>query len=256
MAARCPHPRVTAGERQSELTIGLMDGALQSHPSILVAGTLLFGAGSLLVLVLIALFMLFDSVANLTAIRVQHIPEALVRLYCERVSPLVHLPRRRQALRWTLIVLLIFAPALPRLEMNGWTPRTPRVIWTVLRIVSGVKFIGDEPGPSVSAKKAASATGTTPDSDDSPSRPVHGEVEALDCSFQHVDRTRNPRDIPHRREYPHAYAIPHALACQRWSRNAWMAALTEAARDAGTSGVGNSRQIASVRFSDSQASRQ
>jgi hypothetical protein len=46
------------------------------------------------------------------------------------------------------------------------------------------------------------------------------------------------------------------LARQRWSRNAWMAALTDAARDAGTSGVGSCRQIASVRFSDAQASRQ
>jgi hypothetical protein len=32
--------------------------------------------------------------------------------------------------------------------------------------------------------------------------------------------------------------------------------LTDAVRDAGTSGVGNCRQIARVRFSDSQASRQ
>ena len=35
-----------------------------------------------------------------------------------------------------------------------------------------------------------------------------------------------------------------------------MAVLTDAARDAGTSGVGSCRQIASVRFSDSQASQQ
>ena len=118
-----------------------------SLPSILVAGTLLFGAGSLLVLVVMALLMLFDSVANLTAIRAHHLPEALIRLYCERVSPLVHLPRRRQALHWTLVLLLIFAPAFPRLEMNGWAPQTPRVIGNVLRIVSGVKFIGDEPAP-------------------------------------------------------------------------------------------------------------
>ena len=34
-----------------------------------------------------------------------------------------------------------------------------------------------------------------------------------------------------------------------------MAALKDAARDVGTSGVGNCRQIGSVRFSDSQASR-
>ena len=55
---------------------------------------------------------------------------------------------------------------------------------------------------------------------------------------------------------PRACALSRGMTRQRWSRNAWMAALTDAARDAGTSGVGNCRQIASVRFSDSQASRQ
>ena len=39
-------------------------------------------------------------------------------------------------------------------------------------------------------------------------------------------------------------------------RNDVMAALTDAASDVGTSGVGNCRQIARVRFSDSQVSRQ
>ena len=119
-----------------------MDVVWQSHPSMLVAGTLLFGAGSLFVLVLIVLLMLFDSLAQRTAIRTQHMPGSLVRLYDQRVSPLVHIPRRRQALRSTLVVLLIFAPALPRLEMYGWPPETPRVLWNVLRIVT---FIGDEP---------------------------------------------------------------------------------------------------------------
>ena len=68
-------------------------------------------------------------------------------------------------------------------------------------------------------------------------------------------------DVCGRTESALAGKIPHACAIPRYgllalSRNAWMAALTEAARDAGTSGVGNWRQIASVRFSASQAARQ
>jgi len=120
-----------------------MDVVWQSLPSMFVAGTLLFGAGSLFVLVLIVLLMSFDAVAQLTAVRTQHLPGSLVRLYDERVSPLVHMPRRRQALRSTLVVLLVFAPALPRLEINGWAPEARGVLWNVLRIVTSV---GDGPG--------------------------------------------------------------------------------------------------------------
>lgn len=132
-----------AGQGHCELAVGLMDGS-QSHPSILVVATLLVGTGSLLLLVLGALMMLVDSVANFTAIRAEHKPGWLVRLYFERVSPLVHIPRRRRALRSALVVLLVIAPAFPRLEMNGWAPETPRVLGNVLRIA---KLIGDEPGP-------------------------------------------------------------------------------------------------------------
>src|SRR5688572_4912970 len=103
-----------------------MDVAWQPHPSILIAGALLFGAGSLLVLALIVLLLSFEAVAQLTTIRTHHVPRSLVRFYDERVSPLVHMPRRRQALRWTLVVLLVFAPALPRLEMHGWAPDSHR----------------------------------------------------------------------------------------------------------------------------------
>jgi hypothetical protein len=85
-----------------------------------------------------------DSVAHFTAIRAEHKPGWLVRLYCERVSPLVHIPRRRRALRSALVVLLVIAPAFPRLEVHGWAPETPGVLWNVLRIV---KFIRDEPAP-------------------------------------------------------------------------------------------------------------
>jgi hypothetical protein len=133
---------------------------VQSHPSILVAGTLLFGAGSLLVVVLMVLLMLFDSVETLTARCAQQMPGLLVRLYFERVSPLVHISRRRQVLHSTLVVLLVFAPALPRLELNGWVPETPRVLWNVLRVVT---FIGDQPASACERKEAASdAAGMPP----------------------------------------------------------------------------------------------
>ena len=174
-----------AGNGHCELAIGLMDGSLPSHPSILIAGTLLCGTVSLLVPVLGALVMLVDSVANITAIRRQHKPGWLARLYCERVSPLVHIPRRRQALRSTLVVLLVFAPAFPRLEMNGWAPEAPRVLGKILRIVSSVKFIGDGPAPVVSAEKAAS--------DDSASRIVDGEIQGWTDSLPNVNRTCNGR---------------------------------------------------------------
>jgi hypothetical protein len=152
---------------------------LQSHPSILVAGTLLFGAGSLLVLVLVALMLLY-SVVHLTASRAQHIPGALVRLYWERVSSLVHVPRRRQALRWTLIVLFVFAPAFPRMEINGWAPEAPRVLGNVLRIVSRVTFIGDE-SPARERDEGRLLDGhRAPDSDNSVSRNWRRRAEGLD----------------------------------------------------------------------------
>jgi hypothetical protein len=145
-SAAIPVAEQEAAEKApGELTIGLTEGASPSYSSLIVAGTLLFGAGSLLVLVLVALLMLFYSVAHRTARRARPIPGALVRLYWERVSSLVHVPRRRQALRWTLTVFFIFAPAFPRIEVNGWTPETPRVLGNVLRIVSGITFVGDEP---------------------------------------------------------------------------------------------------------------
>jgi hypothetical protein len=45
---------------------------------------------------------------------------------------------------------------------------------------------------------------------------------------------------------------PPRYGLLRRLRNAWMAALTDAASDVGTSDVGNGRQIAKVRFSDWQ----
>jgi hypothetical protein len=170
-----------AGRGHGELTIGLMDGAWQSHPSILVAGTLLFGAGSL-VLVLGALVMLVDSVASFTAIRAEHKPGWLVRLYCERVSPLVHIPRRRRALRSALVVLLVIAPAFPRLEINGWAPETPRVLWNVLRIV---KFSGDELGPVRGLEEGRLMA---PQAGVSTAR-----LKGWTDLFQHVNRTCNGR---------------------------------------------------------------
>jgi len=133
----------------------LIHGVVQSQPSILVAGTLLFGAGSLLVVTLIVLLMSVDAVVKLAAIRAQQMPALLVRLYFERFSPLVHIPRRHHALHLMLVVLLVFAPALPRLETNGWAPTTLRVLSKVLRVV---RFIGNEP-PSVRARARGASDG-------------------------------------------------------------------------------------------------
>lgn len=176
-----------------ELAVGLMDGSLQSHPSFLVAGALLFGAGSLLVLALIALLMLLDSFANLTAIRTQPMPGLLGRLYWDRVSPLLHRPGRRQALRSMLVVLLVFAPAFPRVEVNGWALHTPRAIWNVLRIVSTMRLVGDELAPIRGRVESCIGGGRQTD--------LLPQTESTDVwragliPFQHVHRTCNGRTV-------------------------------------------------------------
>ena len=154
-----------AGEAHDAITIGLMDDAFQTHPSIVCRRDSVLGAGSRLVLVLTELMMLLYSVSHLKASRAQQIHGALVQLYCDYVSPLVHVPRRRQALRWTLVLLLILAPAFPPVEINGWRPGAHRVIGNVLRIVSGARPSTTDQCLDLRAQCCPSpGTGTTPDS--------------------------------------------------------------------------------------------